>query len=76
MVCHGAGAIGGGTLPDLRFSSTKTFESWKTIVLKGALRSGGMPAFDKLISSEELEKIRLYIIKRANDFANSNLTNN
>ncbi|NKB37523.1 MAG: PQQ-dependent dehydrogenase, methanol/ethanol family [Gammaproteobacteria bacterium] len=76
MVCHGAGAIGGGTLPDLRFSSTKTFESWKTIVLKGALRSGGMPAFDKLISSEELEKIRLYIIKRANDFATSNLTNN
>jgi quinohemoprotein ethanol dehydrogenase len=67
MVCHGAGAVGGGTLPDLRFSSPVVHQAWRYIVIEGALRAGGMPAFRTLLSDEEVESIRLYIIKRAND---------
>jgi quinohemoprotein ethanol dehydrogenase len=68
MVCHGAGAVGGGTLPDLRISSPAIHDAWRNIVIEGALRAGGMPAFKILLNDEAVESIRLYIIKRANDF--------
>lgn len=74
MVCHGAGAVGGGTLPDLRFSTPAIHEAWQSIVIGGTLRAGGMPSFRKLLSDVEVESIRLYIIKRANDVHRLNLS--
>lgn len=67
MLCHGAGAVGGGTLPDLRHSGTAVHDAWSSIVSAGALRAGGMPSFGALLTGEEVESIRRYVLKRAHD---------
>lgn len=68
--CHGTGAVGGGVLPDLRYSSTLTNEAWFSIVQDGVLSSRGMVSFSKELSRDEIEQIRQYVISR-NQFANS-----
>lgn len=63
--CHGTGAIGGGVVPDLRYSGMSlTVESWKAIVSDGTLKSKGMVGFSKELSLNEIESIRHYIIDR------------
>ncbi len=66
-VCHGGGAVGSGVLPDLRYSNDAIHEVWDRIVLEGALAIKGMVGFDGVISEEESEDIRQYVIKRAHD---------
>ena len=66
-VCHGGGAIGSGVLPDLRYSNDAIHELWNTIVLDGALSSKGMVGFRGVLSEQESEDIRQYVIKRAHD---------
>lgn len=66
-VCHGGGAVGSGALPDLRYSNDAIHELWNKIVLDGALSSKGMVGFEGLLSEEEAEDIRQYVIKRAHD---------
>ena len=66
-VCHGGGAIGSGVLPDLRFSNDAIHELWNTIVLDGALSSKGMVGFRGVLSEQDSEDIRQYVIKRAHD---------
>ncbi len=66
MVCHGMGAVSGGVLPDLRYSSSKTHTIWDTIVLGGSLSEEGMPGFAGVLSEQESAAIRVYVINRAN----------
>jgi alcohol dehydrogenase (cytochrome c)/quinohemoprotein ethanol dehydrogenase len=69
-VCHGDAAVSGGVLPDLR--NTLALESaarWKPIVLDGALKDRGMVGFSKVLTPEQAEAIRAYIVGRANDSA-------
>ena len=66
-VCHGGGAVGSGVLPDLRYSNDAIHDLWNTIVLDGALASKGMVGFEGLLSEEESEDVRQYVIKRAHD---------
>ncbi len=66
-VCHGFGAVGGGVIPDLRYSTQATHEDWDNIVLKGSLSDNGMGAFGKFISKQEMEQIHAYVIRRANE---------
>ena len=65
-VCHGPGAVsGGGGTPDLRYSSREVHESWNPIVLQGAFTGRGMTGFDHVLSPEEAQAIRAYVVSQA-----------
>ena len=67
-VCHGDAAVGGGVLPDLRRSVTLTSaETWKMIVHDGALKDNGMVGWSKVMTPAQIETIRHYVIRRANE---------
>lgn len=66
-VCHGDAAIG-GLLPDLRHSAMNTdAAAWQTVVHDGALVDNGMIGWGKYMTKEQIESIRHYVIKRANE---------
>jgi quinohemoprotein ethanol dehydrogenase len=66
--CHGDSATGSGVLPDLRYSGLiKSSEAFDLTVRQGARSDKGMVAFKDEISPQDLEKIRAYIIHRANE---------
>jgi len=68
--CHGDVAVGGGVLPDLRYSAMlSSSEQWSEVVLGGSLRSFGMVSFSKELSAKDAEAIRAYVILRANQSA-------
>jgi PQQ-dependent dehydrogenase (methanol/ethanol family) len=65
-VCHGAAAVAGGTdVPDLRASSAEIHAHFEEIVLGGAKREQGMPAFADLLTREELRLIQAFVLERA-----------
>ncbi len=69
--CHGSGAVGGGVIPDLRYSSILgSADAWQQVVLEGVLSSQGMVGFDAELASQDAESIRNYVIGR-NQFARS-----
>jgi PQQ-dependent dehydrogenase (methanol/ethanol family) len=61
--CHGDSALGGGVLPDLRY--TQMHDAWDAIVLDGTLGSRGMVAFDPVLSKADSRAIQSYVISRA-----------
>ena len=66
--CHGDSAVGGGVLPDLRWSPTnRSTQAWREVVLGGARKDRGMVSFAPVLSDAEAESIRAYVIKRAHD---------
>ncbi len=65
--CHGEAAVGGGTVPDLRASSFLGNDFWFEIVLNGAMKDAGMAPFKSVLSHDDVEAIRAYVIKRSND---------
>lgn len=66
--CHGDTAVGAGIIPDLRHSlAIEGAERWKPIVLDGALKDRGMVGFSKVLTAEQAEAIRAYVVSRAND---------
>jgi alcohol dehydrogenase (cytochrome c)/quinohemoprotein ethanol dehydrogenase len=66
--CHGDAAVGAGVLPDLRMSlAIENAERFKPIVLDGALKDRGMVGFSKVLTPEQAEAIRAYVVSRAND---------
>jgi quinohemoprotein ethanol dehydrogenase len=65
--CHGDVAVGGGVLPDLRYSGTLGNAAWNDVVLGGSLKPYGMVSFSKELSKEDAEAIRAYVIFRANE---------
>jgi len=65
-MCHGAGAIGGGPIPDLRKSAALQSEAaWSDMVLGGERIPLGMPNFDESLTPEALEAIRAYVARQA-----------
>lgn len=65
VMCHGAGAVSGGYAPDLRASAIPIDPtSFRDVLLKGVLRSRGMPAFNDL-SADEIEALQHYIRQQA-----------
>jgi mono/diheme cytochrome c family protein len=69
--CHGAGAVGGGVVPDLRYSAfLQSPEGWLQVVREGLLASRGMASFAQELSTEDAEAVRQYVISR-NQFAHS-----
>ncbi len=63
--CHGAGAISGDQIPDLRYSGAAVHEIWHAIVVEGQLEAAGMPQFGDYLSESESESIQTYILDRA-----------
>ncbi len=67
-VCHGDAAVAGGLNPDLRHSaSLNQPKLWQQIVHGGILKNQGMVAWADNFSPEQIENIRQYVIKRANE---------
>ena len=67
-VCHAPAAVGSTELPDLRRSGAlDNGEAWSQIVHGGVLKDNGMASFAKSLSKDEIEAIRQYVIKRANE---------
>ena len=64
-VCHGTGAISGGVLPDLRRSGAEIHTIWDTIVLDGAFREKGMPAFGQIFDKADSDAIRAFVLERS-----------
>jgi len=64
--CHGKNAAArfGGSVPDLRYSSADTHAAWHGIVIGGANRAKGMPAFSHL-DVEQSEAIRNYVLSKS-----------
>jgi quinohemoprotein ethanol dehydrogenase len=64
-VCHGTGAIAGGTAPDLRTSPIPAnAEAFAQVVKHGALVPAGMPQFGEF-TDDQLTAVRQYIRSRA-----------
>jgi alcohol dehydrogenase (cytochrome c)/quinohemoprotein ethanol dehydrogenase len=66
-ICHGVAAFSGGALPDLRHSAyLGTQEAFDSVVLEGALLDTGMAAWSEVLSAEDAEAIRAFIVFMAN----------
>ena len=66
-LCHGVAAIAGGALPDLRRSAfISSQEAFDSVVLEGALLDKGMPSWAQVVSTEDSEAIRAFIVFMAN----------
>jgi len=66
--CHGDAAIAGTLVADLRYSGAlENQNTWKRIVHDGLLSSAGMVSFAPVMSVDDTESIRQYVIKRANE---------
>ncbi|MFZ4120808.1 MAG: PQQ-dependent dehydrogenase, methanol/ethanol family [Caulobacterales bacterium] len=64
-VCHGAGAVTGGVLPDVRRStSLASAEDWRA-TLYGGRTALGMPNFQQWLTPAEVEAIRAYVARQA-----------
>lgn len=66
LVCHGPGAVGNGVLPDLRKSSViSDAATWKSVVIDGVLKANGMVGFASVLTAQDAEQMRAYVISRA-----------
>lgn len=65
-VCHGPLAVSSGVLPDIRWSAmTADSESWTSVLVDGSLKANGMVSFSNVLTEEEIENIRAYVVKQA-----------
>ncbi len=66
--CHGDSGVAGGLNPDLRHSAAlNNPKLWQDIVHDGILANNGMVAWSKNFNPDQIETMRQYIIKRANE---------
>jgi alcohol dehydrogenase (quinone), dehydrogenase subunit len=66
--CHGDNGESGGVLPDLRWSGAiRSQAGFYNVVGRGALTAYGMDRFDTSMNPAQIEEIRQFLIKRAND---------
>jgi quinohemoprotein ethanol dehydrogenase len=68
LPCHGDSAVGGGVLPDLRWSPLiASPEAWRSVLIDGARAKNGMVSFAQVMTPEFAELVRAYVVARAND---------
>ena len=64
--CHGDNAIGGGLVPDLRYSAVlHDAEMWDEVTLDGIFAEAGMAAFKDYIDGDQSQAVRAYVIDEA-----------
>ena len=64
-VCHGAGTVTGGVLPDIRRSTVLADQDQWRGVVHGGRETLGMPNFSRWLSGQEAEAIRAYVAAEA-----------
>jgi mono/diheme cytochrome c family protein len=67
--CHGADAVSGAAVPDLRYAAAGIHEKFEEIVRGGALRELGMPSFSEDLTSAQVRLIQAYVLDRARESA-------
>jgi quinohemoprotein ethanol dehydrogenase len=67
MVCHGALAVSGGVVPDLRRLPAAKHGLFKEIVFDGVIHSAGMPRMGDLLTEQDVRDIQAYVIQRARE---------
>ena len=67
VVCHGPGAVAGGSAPDLRASTDSAFKQadFAAVVRDGRLESRGMPKFQRAHATASSKRSGNYIRYRA-----------
>ena len=66
-LCHGVAAIGGGVLPDLRHSAIiSSAEAFNSVVIDGAMVDKGMAGWSEVLTDDDAEAIRAFIVFMAN----------
>jgi len=63
--CHGGAAISSGVLPDLRMMPKAKHDMFQDIVLGGVLSGNGMASFADVLSPDEAEMVRQFVIAQA-----------
>jgi quinohemoprotein ethanol dehydrogenase len=63
--CHGGNARSGGIIPDLRLMASEKHDIFKEIVIDGILSGVGMASFSDVVTEEDAERIRQFVISRA-----------
>jgi quinohemoprotein ethanol dehydrogenase len=64
-VCHGAGVVAAGQVPDLRYLDAQRHGAWEAIVRQGALETVGMPGFAEILDGAQARAIQAYIVAQA-----------
>jgi quinohemoprotein ethanol dehydrogenase len=68
--CHGRNAVAGTIAPDLRYAPTLGDSGvWRTIVHDGALTHRGMIGFGFALSHDDVEAVRAYVVRQAQQAA-------
>jgi PQQ-dependent dehydrogenase (methanol/ethanol family) len=62
MVCHGAGAVSGGALADLRYAAPATYDIFDNIVRNGAYTGLGMPNLGEFVSAEDAVAVKNWLL--------------
>ncbi len=66
-ICHGVAAVSGGILPDLRQSAMiSNAQAFNGVVIGGALLDKGMAGWSEVLSDEDAEAVRAFIVAMAN----------
>lgn len=65
VTCHGVDVASGGITPDLRYTRAEVHDAWDAIVLGGALRDQGMPAFDSIFDADDSGAVQAFVIEAA-----------
>jgi quinohemoprotein ethanol dehydrogenase len=69
--CHGNDGRVTSVFPDLRYAGAlHGSEAFKAIVIDGVLTQNGMVSFRNVLSADDAEAIRAYVVKLANDAKN------
>lgn len=63
VYCHGPGAISSPNLRDLRYMDKETHEQFSAIVYGGIYVDRGMPAYNDLLTVDDVEAIHAYLVK-------------
>ncbi len=67
-VCHGPYAMSSGVLPDLRWSAISgNADAWRSVVIDGNLAANGMISFSEVLTTDEAESIRAYVVNQAHE---------
>ncbi len=63
-VCHGLAASSGGSIADLRYSAPSVLQDYRGIVLEGDYVKLGMPSFKGMLTAEEVDAIRAFVLSQ------------
>jgi quinohemoprotein ethanol dehydrogenase len=63
--CHGANASVSYTADLRRSAALRDADLWKSIVIGGALKDQGMVSFKEILTSQQAENIRAYVLREA-----------